>query len=177
MLRGLGLRSPTWTNQLPLVSSRCVPRAARPPGATPLHGLTMITADLISRITLFAKMPEDERASLAARAADLRLRKDEWLLVEGQTPGFYGLLEGHIDVLKVLGGREHRLTTYGPGDYFGEVPLLLGSPAIAKTMAARVSRFSQIQVENPAAVVTVIGHAHDPASYDLREFLARNSVG
>jgi thioredoxin reductase (NADPH) len=169
----------------------------------------MITADLMSRITLFAKVPENERASLAARAADLRLRKDEWLLVEGQAPGFYGLLEGHIDVLKVLGGREHRLTTYGPGDYFGEVPLLLGSPAIAnlratepcrvlrlegtdflhlvsqcqvlsseitKTMAARVSRFSQIQVENPAAVVTVIGHAHDPACYDLREFLARNSV-
>jgi hypothetical protein len=37
----------------------------------------MITADLLSRITLFAKVPEDERASLAARAADLRLRKDE----------------------------------------------------------------------------------------------------
>ena len=66
----------------------------------------MITADLMSRITLFAKVPENERASLAARAADLHLRKDEWLLVEGQTPGFYGLLEGHIDVLKVLGGRD-----------------------------------------------------------------------
>ena len=63
----------------------------------------MITADLMSRITLFAKVPEDERASLAARAADLHLRKDEWLLVEGQAPGFYGLIEGHIDVLKVLG--------------------------------------------------------------------------
>jgi len=37
----------------------------------------MITADLMSRITLFAKVPESERASLAARAADLRLRKDE----------------------------------------------------------------------------------------------------
>jgi hypothetical protein len=34
----------------------------------------MITADLMSRITLFAKVPENERASLAARAADLRLR-------------------------------------------------------------------------------------------------------
>ena len=170
----------------------------------------MITADLLSRITLFAKVPESERASLAARAADLRLRKDEWLLVEGQAPGFYGLLEGHIDVLKMVGGREHRLTTYGPGDYFGEVPLLLGSPAIAnlratepcrvlrlegtdflqlvsqcqvlsseitKTMAARVSRISRIQVENQAALVTVIGDAHDPACYDLREFLGRNSVG
>ena len=169
----------------------------------------MITADLLSRITLFAKVPENERASLAARAADLRLRKDEWLLVEGQTPGFYGLLEGHIDVLKVMGGREHRLTTYGPGDYFGEVPLLLGSPAIAnlratepcrvlrlegtdflqlvsqcqvlsseitKTMATRVSRISRIQVENQAALVTVIGDTNDPACHDLREFLARNNV-
>jgi thioredoxin reductase (NADPH) len=169
----------------------------------------MITADLISRITLFAKVPENERASLAARAADLHLRKDEWLLVEGQRPGFYGLLEGHIDVLKFVNGQEHRLTTYGPGDSFGEVPLLLDSPAIAnlraiepcrvlrlereeflklvsqcpvlsseitKTMAARVGRLTQFQVEHPAAVVTLIGDAHDPTCYDLREFLSRNGV-
>ena len=99
----------------------------------------MITADLISRITLFAKVPENERASLAARAADLHLRKDEWLLVEGQRPGFYGLLEGHIDVLKFVNGQEHRLTTYGPGDSFGEVPLLLDSPAIANLRAIRAA--------------------------------------
>ena len=118
----------------------------------------MITADLLSRITLFAKVPEDERASLAARAADLRLRKDEWLLVEGQTPGFYGLLEGHIDVLKVMGGREHRLTTYGPGDYFGEVPLLLGSPAIANLRATEPCRVLRLEaVGLPAAGEPVPG--------------------
>lgn len=50
----------------------------------------MITADLISRIALFTKLPEAERASLAARAADIQLRQDEWLVVEGQTPSFYG---------------------------------------------------------------------------------------
>jgi thioredoxin reductase (NADPH) len=169
----------------------------------------VITADLIRQISLFANVPEDERTSLAARAADLRLRKDEWLLVEGQNPGFYGLLEGHIDVLRVVDGQEHRLTTYGPGDSFGEVPLLLGSPAIAnlratepcrvlrlegadflqlvsqcqvlsseitKTMAARVQRLSQFQVEHPRGVVTVIGQANDPACSDLRDFLSRNGV-
>src|SRR5438309_10302436 len=120
-------------------------QAALAPGAISFRGLTMITADLMSRITLFAKVPEDERASLAARAADLHLRKDEWLLVEGQTPGFYGLIEGHIDVLKVLGGREHRLTTYGPGDYFGEVPLLLGSPAIANLRATEPCRVLRLE--------------------------------
>jgi thioredoxin reductase (NADPH) len=171
--------------------------------------LTVITADLLRRIALFAKLPDDESASLAARAADLHLRKDEWLIVEGQNPGFYGLLEGQIDVLKIVNGQEHRLTTYGPGDSFGEVPLLLGSPAIAnlratqpcrvlrlegadflqlvsqcrvlsseitKTMAARVTRLSQFQVEHPAGVVTIIGQAQDPACYDAREFLSRNGV-
>jgi len=65
----------------------------------------MITAELLSRITLFARIPENERASLAARAADLRLPKDEWLVIEGQRPGFYGLLEGRLDVLKYVTAR------------------------------------------------------------------------
>jgi hypothetical protein len=56
----------------------------------------VITADSISRIALFARLPEAERASLAARAADISLRQDEWLVVEGQAASFYGLLEGRI---------------------------------------------------------------------------------
>ncbi len=169
----------------------------------------MITADLISRIGLFSKLPEDERASLAARAADIHLRKDEWLVVEGQAPNFYGLIEGSIDVLKDVAGREERIFTYGPGDSFGEVPLLLGAPVFAnlraaepcrllrlegteflqlvsqcqvlssqvtKTLVARVSHISQFRAEHPAVAATVIGHAHDPACYDLRNFLSRNRV-
>ena len=53
----------------------------------------MITAESLTIIPLFAKIPHDERASLAARAADVRLQQDEWLISEGQTAGFYGLLE------------------------------------------------------------------------------------
>jgi thioredoxin reductase (NADPH) len=170
----------------------------------------MITADLLTRISLFAKVPENERASLAARAADLHLRQDEWLLVEGQAPAFFGLLEGRIDVYKSVGGRDQRIKSYAPGDYFGEVPLLLGSASLAsvraaeparlmrlepadflhlvshcpvlsseitKTMATRVGQLSQLTVDSPAAVVTVIGHAQDPACYDMREFLSRNRIG
>jgi thioredoxin reductase (NADPH) len=169
----------------------------------------VITADLISRVALFARLPEEERASLAARAADIQLRKDEWLVVEGQTPSFYGLLEGRIDVLKDVAGREERIFTYGPGDSFGEVPLLLGAPVFAnlraaepcrlvrlegteflqlvsqcqvlsseitRTLVARVSHISQFRAEHPAVTATVIGHAHDPACYELRNFLSRNRV-
>ncbi|RPH79999.1 MAG: cyclic nucleotide-binding domain-containing protein, partial [Candidatus Rokuibacteriota bacterium] len=106
---------------------------------------TVITADLIGRIALFATLPEEERASLAARAADIHLRQDEWLVVEGQAPSFYGLLEGRIDVLKDVAGREERIFTYGPGDSFGEVPLLLGAPVFANLRAAEPCRLVRLE--------------------------------
>ena len=104
----------------------------------------MITADLLSQISLFAPLPESERASLAARAADVRIGADEYLLIEGQTPAFFGLLEGRIDVSKIVGGHDARLTTYVPGDYFGEVPLLLGAPALASLLATEPARLMRL---------------------------------
>jgi thioredoxin reductase (NADPH) len=171
----------------------------------------VITADLLTQISLFAPIPESERASLAARAADVRLRAGEYLIMEGQAPAFFGLLEGRIDVLKSFGGRgrEQRITTFVPGEYFGEIPLLLGSSSLAslraseparlmrlegpdflemitqcrvlsgeisRTMATRVGRLQQVAVEAPTAMATVIGRRHDPACYDLRDFLSRNRV-
>ncbi|HEY7614774.1 MAG TPA: FAD-dependent oxidoreductase [Gemmatimonadales bacterium] len=105
----------------------------------------MITADLLSRIALFSKVPEDERASLAARAADIRVQKDELVVGEGQTPHFYGVLEGNIDVLKETAGREERIFVYGQGDFFGEVPLLLGAPVFADLRAAEASRLLRLE--------------------------------
>jgi thioredoxin reductase (NADPH) len=104
----------------------------------------MITAELLKRIPLFAGVPEDERASLAARSADVRLNADEWLIMEGQTPSFYALLEGKLAVHKNIGGRDQQLTVYEPGEYFGEVPLLLASPAVASVRAVEASRVARL---------------------------------
>jgi thioredoxin reductase (NADPH) len=114
----------------------------------------MITAESLTIIPLFAKIPHDERASLAARAADVRLRQDEWLLSEGQTAGFYGLLEGKLSVVKSVGGRERELVQYGPGDYFGEVPLLLGSPAVASVRALEPSRVMRLDAADFHDLIT-----------------------
>jgi len=104
----------------------------------------MITAESLTRVPLFAASPEQERASLAARAADVRLRQDEWLLSEGQTVGFYALLEGKLAAVKSVGGQERELLVYEQGDYFGEVPLLLGSPAVTSVKALEPSRVMQL---------------------------------
>ena len=117
--------------------------------------IIMITADLLTRIPLFAGLPADERGSLAARAADVRIRKDEWLLMEGQSPAFFGLLEGRLAVIKAIAGRDHHVATYEPGEYFGEVPLLLGSPAVAGLRALEPSRMMRLE---PADFHDLVSH-------------------
>jgi thioredoxin reductase (NADPH) len=115
----------------------------------------MITADLLTRIPLFAKIPEDERASLAARAADVRVHQDEWLILEGQTAAFYGILEGRLAVHKNIAGSDQLLTTYETGEYFGEVPLLLASPAVASIRAVEPSRVMRL---DPSDFHDLISH-------------------
>ena len=45
----------------------------------------------------------------------------------------------------MVAGREDRLLTYGTGDSFGEVPLLLGSPAIANLRATEPCRVLRLE--------------------------------
>jgi thioredoxin reductase (NADPH) len=100
----------------------------------------MITVDLLRSVPLFRPLPTPELETLAARGADIRLRAGDWLIHEGELPSFFVLLEGRIEVRKVIHGVDHLVTTYAPGDYFGEVPLLLGSPAVASLRAAEPAR-------------------------------------
>ena len=100
----------------------------------------MITADLLRSIPLFASLPSSELETLAARGADIRLRAGDWLIHEGELPSFFALLEGRIEVRKAFHGTDRLLTVYDPGSYFGELPLLLGSPAVASLRALEASR-------------------------------------
>jgi len=169
----------------------------------------MITGELLTQIPLFAGLPQSERESLAARAADVRLRAGEWLLMEGQAPAFFALLEGELAVFKSVTGRDTRIHTHKPGAYFCEVTLLLGAPSISsvqatspsrvvrfdandfhelvshcrvlngqimKTMAERVEYLQRIAVDEAPVTATLIGDRTDPASHELRDFLARNRV-
>ena len=100
----------------------------------------MITVDLLRSIPLFAPLPASELQTLAARGADIRLRPGDWLIHEGEQPSFFGLLEGRIEVRKAFHGADRLVTVYEPGSYFGELPLLLGSPAVASLRATEASR-------------------------------------
>jgi len=104
----------------------------------------MITVDDLHAVPLFKELPDGEAATVASRLADVRLREGEWLLHEGEQASFFMLLEGRLELFKVVHGIERKLDEYEVGTYFGEVPLLLGSPAIASLRAKLPSRVAQL---------------------------------
>jgi thioredoxin reductase (NADPH) len=104
----------------------------------------MITPDLLKNVPLFAEVPAKELATIAARAADIQLREGEWLIHEGEAAAFFILLSGRLVVSKSYGGIERVINEYRPGSFFGELPLLLGSPAIASLRATQASRVARL---------------------------------
>jgi thioredoxin reductase (NADPH) len=110
----------------------------------------MFTADELRRVKIFACLDEAVCARLAQSAADVRLKAGEWLLREGETPWFYVVLEGQLRIVKDIIGRPTEFDQYDfkEGDFFGEVPLLLGAPAFASVrvqVACRLVRLDRQQ--------------------------------
>jgi thioredoxin reductase (NADPH) len=109
----------------------------------------MISPGELQTIPIFACLDEAERQRFAERAADVRLQPEEWLIREGEAPSFFVLLEGQVQVVKDILGRSQDVFEYKTGDFFGEVPILLGAPSFASVQArerARLARFDAQQL-------------------------------
>lgn len=108
----------------------------------------MIHADNLKDIAIFSCLTDAQRERVARIAADIRVQKGEWLIREGDTPWFFVALEGSLDVVKEFGGKPRTVARYTRGDFFGEVPILLASPALASVCGAedaRVLRLDTLQ--------------------------------
>jgi thioredoxin reductase (NADPH) len=100
----------------------------------------MITVDHIRKMKLFEDVPNGELQTIADRAADIHLAEGDWVVSEGEVPSFFGCVSGRLDVRKGNGADDHKVNEYGPGDTFGEVPLLLDSPAVVSVRALEQAR-------------------------------------
>ena len=110
----------------------------------------MITADELRAIPLFSNTTAGDLERLARRAADVHLDAGHMLLHEGEPSGFYVLISGHLQGTKVIHGTEHEIVHFGPSDFFGELPNLLGMPSGISLRAAdrcRVARFELQQLQ------------------------------
>jgi thioredoxin reductase (NADPH) len=110
----------------------------------------MITSADLAQIPVFANVEEPERKRLARKAADISLNPGDWLIREGEEARFFVVLEGTLEALKYIVGQKRKLGESKPGDFFGEVPIFLGTPNVVSARAltaCRVARFERQQLQ------------------------------
>jgi thioredoxin reductase (NADPH) len=108
----------------------------------------MIAPAELEGIRIFDCLNEEQRRRYAAKAADLHMKDGEWVIREGETPYFFVLLQGNMILSKEILGKQKVLYEYHErGEFFGEVPILLGSVSLtsvrAKGDSLRVARFER----------------------------------
>ncbi len=69
----------------------------------------MVTSDEIAQVPLFASLTADDRERLSRASADIRLAAGEYAVHEGEDRALFAVLEGRIEVVKVVDGIERVL--------------------------------------------------------------------
>ncbi len=115
----------------------------------------MVTAEEIAGFTVFATLDPTDCKRLSRVAADISLGSGEYAVHEGDEPGLLGLLEGHIEVVKIVDGVERVIGERRPGDLIGEISITLGTPQPAGFRAIEASRVFRIEPHDYHAVAAV----------------------
>jgi thioredoxin reductase (NADPH) len=115
----------------------------------------MVTAEEVGGITVFAALDLPDRERLARAAADISLLPGEYAAYEGAEQALFGMLEGRIEVVKLVDGVERVLGQRVPGDIFGEVPITLGTTFPAGFRAAEKTRVMRIEPQDYHGVLAV----------------------
>ena len=108
----------------------------------------MLTHDDIRAIPLFASLAAAELEHLAQTAADVHLRAGEPVVSEGAERALFAVLEGKLEVVKLIDGIERRLGLRAAGAIFGEVPMTLGTVFPAAYRALEPSRVIRIEARD-----------------------------
>src|ERR1700744_6244423 len=104
----------------------------------------MLTPDELAAIPIFSTLSPVALADVARGAADIHLNVREYAVYEGEPPALFVVLEGSIEVVKLVDGIERKLGMRSPGKIFGEIPLVFGAQFQAGFRAAEPSRVLKV---------------------------------
>jgi len=106
----------------------------------------MFTPEELRQAKIFACLDEAECARLAHTIADVRLEPGEWLFREGAPGAFYVLFEGSLRMVLDVLGKQTEFPQYQlkPGEFLGELPLLVGTPTFGSLRAQTPCRIARL---------------------------------
>jgi thioredoxin reductase (NADPH) len=116
----------------------------------------MVTSEEIADVPLFASLTAADRERLSRACADIRLAAGEYAVHEGEDRALFVVLEGRIDVVKLVDGIERVLGERVPGAIFGEVPIALGTSFPSGFRAAEPSRVMHVDVNQYYAIAAAV---------------------
>jgi signal transduction histidine kinase len=105
----------------------------------------LTTPEELRRSSLFDGLTDEELRRVIEEGSEVRVSRGELYAREGQpVEHLYVVLEGEFRITKLVDGREMVINNYTPGVFFGEVPLLAGTPFLASGRALEDSRLFAI---------------------------------
>ncbi len=107
----------------------------------------MITSAELRAIPLFAELTREQLDFVAASVEDIALLAGEFAAHEGDERALFVVVEGLVELVKEINGVERVIGPRGPGEIYGEVPVLLSTNLPASCVAAEPSRVLRLDVE------------------------------
>jgi len=132
-------------------------------------------ADFLKDGTVFADLPADEIAALAAVAREDRYPARELLFSEGDAPAWFWLVRtGRVKILRQSrGGKEIVLELLGPGEPFGGMAALEARPYPASAQAMEACAVVRI----PPEPIVALARRHPSFVREMAGMLARRLRG
>ena len=106
----------------------------------------MITAAELSAIPLFADLTPEQLAFLARAVEDIPLLPGEYAVHEGDERALFVVVDGRVDLTKEINGVDRVIGPRGPGEIYGEVPVMLSMNMPASCVAVEASRMIKVDV-------------------------------
>lgn len=94
---------------------------------------------------LFPKLSDEELDRLKAHGQELQLNPGQIIFQEGDPSyQFYVVLEGQVQITRRIGMEEQILALHDPGEFTGEISMIVGKPATATARAIGPTRVLEI---------------------------------
>jgi thioredoxin reductase (NADPH) len=156
------------------------------------------------RDQMFPRLSPAQIARIASVGERRRVRAGEVLFEIGeQRVRFFVVIDGAIEIVRPVDGREESITVHGPGEFTGEINMLSARRALARARAVGDGSIVVVDREHLRALVqrdaelseilmrafilrrvaliahglsglVLIGSGHSASTLRLREFLSRN---